>query len=134
VFRNEAIDYKHLAEFHQVEGIVAWKDANLRQLLWVLKEFYRRLGFEEIRFRPSYFPYTEPSLEIEVWFDERKQWIELGGAGIFRKQVVEPLGAEYPVLAFGLSLERPLMLMLGLDDIRTFYTNEIEFLDKTYLW
>ncbi|HNT60530.1 MAG TPA: phenylalanine--tRNA ligase subunit alpha, partial [Candidatus Bilamarchaeaceae archaeon] len=68
VFRNEATDFKHLAEFHQVEGIVAWEGANFTHLLGLLKEFYRRLGFEKVRFRPSYFPYTEPSLEIEVFF------------------------------------------------------------------
>ncbi len=130
VFRNEAVDYKHLAEFHQIEGIVAWKKANFRNLLWLLKEFYSRLGFKKIRFRPSYFPYTEPSLEIETYFEGRKEWIEIGGAGIFRREVVEPLGAEYPVLAWGLSLERPLMLMLGIEDIRTFYTNKKRWLDS----
>lgn len=130
VFRNEAVDYKHLAEFHQVEGILAWKKSNFSNLLWILKEFYKRLGFEKIRFRPSYFPYTEPSVEIEVFFDEKNEWVELGGAGIFRKEMVEPLGSEYPVLAWGLSLERPLMLMLGLNDVRTFYTNKSRWLDN----
>jgi len=128
VFRNEATDYKHLAEFHQVEGIIAWEGAKFTDLLGILAEFYRKLGFEKIRFRPSFFPYTEPSLEIEVYFEERKQWMELGGAGIFRPEVSEPLAGIYPVLAWGLSLERPLMLMLGLDDIRTFYRNDLDFL------
>jgi hypothetical protein len=115
VFRNEATDYKHLAEFHQVEGIIAWEGAKFTDLLGILKEFYSKLGFGKIRFRPSFFPYTEPSLEIEVYFEERKQWMELGGAGIFRPEVSEPLSGIYPVLAWGLSLERPLMLDLGLD-------------------
>ncbi len=130
VFRNEAIDFKHLAEFHQVEGIVAWKNANFKQLLWLLKEFYKKLGFEKIRFRPSYFPYTEPSLEIEVFYEPKQEWMELGGAGIFRKQVVEPLNAEWPVLAFGLSLERPLMMLFGIDDIRAFYKNDLDWLNS----
>ncbi len=133
VFRNEATDFKHLAEFHQVEGIIAWDGATFSDLLGVLKEFYRKLGFEKIRFRPSFFPYTEPSLEVEVYYEPRGQWLELGGAGIFRPEVSVPLAGAYPVLAWGLSLERPLMLMLGLDDIRTFYRNDIDFLKRTRL-
>ncbi|MCX6769474.1 MAG: phenylalanine--tRNA ligase subunit alpha [Candidatus Micrarchaeota archaeon] len=73
VYRNEATDYKHLAEFYQVEGIVVWDGATFRDLLGCLKEFYRRLGFEKIRFQPSYFPYTEPSLEISVYFEKKGQ-------------------------------------------------------------
>ncbi len=130
VFRNEATDFKHLAEFHQVEGILAWEDATFRDLLGMLRQFYSKLGFRKIRFRPSYFPYTEPSLEIEVYFEERKQWIELGGAGIMRPEVSYPLANTYPVLAWGLSLERPLMMLMGLSDIRTFYKNDLGWLKK----
>jgi len=128
VFRNEAIDFKHLAEFHQIEGIVAWEGATFRDLLGLLKEFYRRFGFEKIRFRPSYFPYTEPSVEIEVYFEEREEWMELGGAGIFRPEMTKPLCDIYPVLAWGLSLERPMMLREDLKDIRTFYKNDLDWL------
>ncbi len=128
VFRNEATDYKHLAEFHQVEGIIAWEDAKFTDLLGALKEIYRKLGFEKIRFRPSFFPYTEPSLEIEVYYEPRKQWLELGGAGIFRPEVSIPLAGVYPVLAWGISLERPLMLQLELEDIRELYRNDVDFL------
>lgn len=128
VFRNEATDFKHLAEFHQVEGIIAWEGATFRDLLGIIREFYRKLGFEKIRFRPSFFPYTEPSLEVEVFFEPRQEWLELGGAGIFRPEVSLPLAGIYPVLAWGLSLERPLMLLLELVDIRTFYRNDIDFL------
>lgn len=133
VFRNEATDYKHLAEFHQVEGIIVWENARFTDLLGVLKEFYRKLGFEKIRFRPSYFPYTEPSLEIEVFFEEKEQWMELGGAGMFRPEVSIPLAGIYPVLAWGLSLERPLMLSLELEDIRALYRNDIDFLTSVRL-
>ncbi len=133
VFRNEATDYKHLAEFHQVEGIIAWEGATFRDLLGILREIYGKLGFEKIRFRPSFFPYTEPSLEIEVYFEERKQWMELGGAGMFRPEVSIPLAGVYPVLAWGLSLERPLMLKLELDDIRTLYRNDLDFLKSARL-
>ncbi|HEC77271.1 MAG TPA: phenylalanine--tRNA ligase subunit alpha [Thermoplasmatales archaeon] len=126
VFRRENIDSTHLPEFHQIEGIVYEKDANFCMLKGILKEFYNRMGFEKIRFRPSYFPYTEPSLEIEVmWMDK---WIELGGAGIFRPEVTYPFGVKEPVLAWGLGLERIAMIMLGLNDIRKLYFSDIEWL------
>jgi len=130
VFRNEAIDYKHLAEFHQVEGIVAEEGVTFKHLLGILREFYARLGFDEIRFRPSYFPYTEPSLEIEVWFEPKQEWVELGGAGMFRREMLEAWGVEGNVLAWGLSLERPLMMLLGLEDIRDLYRNDRDFLRR----
>jgi phenylalanyl-tRNA synthetase alpha chain len=128
VFRNEATDYKHLAEFYQVEGIVLWEEASFGNLLGLLKEFYARLGFEQIRFRPSYFPYTEPSLEVEVFHPQRKTWLELGGAGILRPEVCLALGVGYPVLAWGLSLERPFMLAHEVEDIRTLYRNDLGWL------
>ncbi|MFH0818124.1 MAG: phenylalanine--tRNA ligase subunit alpha, partial [Candidatus Micrarchaeota archaeon] len=128
VYRNEQTDFKHLAEFFQVEGIVIWEKATFCDLLGLLKEFYKKLGFEKIRFRPSYFPYTEPSLEVEVFFEERNEWLELGGAGIFRPEVCLPLCGKYPVLAWGLGLERPLMLSRGIKDIRTFYRNDLGWL------
>lgn len=133
VYRNEATDYKHLAEFFQVEGIVVWENATFRDLLGCLREFYRRLGFEKIRFQPSYFPYTEPSLEVSVYFDKKKQWVEFGGAGIFRPEVSIPLCDRYPVLAWGLSLERPLMMLSGMGDIRDFYRSNAGWLRRQKL-
>ena len=130
VYRNEATDYKHLAEFFQVEGIVVWEGATFRDLLGLLREFYRKLGFDKIRFQPSYFPYTEPSLEISVFFEKKQQWLELGGAGIFRPEVSIPLCDRYPVLAWGLSLERPLMLLSEMDDIRDFYKGNAGWLRR----
>jgi phenylalanyl-tRNA synthetase alpha chain len=130
VYRNEATDYKHLAEFFQVEGIVAWEGATFCDLLGCLREFYKKLGFEKIRFQPSYFPYTEPSLEISVYFEEKGQWLELGGAGIFRPEVSIPLCDRYPVLAWGLSLERPLMLLNSMNDIRDFYRSNAGWLRR----
>ncbi len=131
VYRNEQTDFKHLAEFFQVEGILIWEKANFQELLGLLKEFYGKLGFDKIRFIPDYFPYTEPSVEVQVYFEDRKEWLELGGAGIFRPEVCIPLCGKFPVLAWGLSLERPLMLKLGLDDIRTFYRNDLGWLRNT---
>lgn len=131
-FRNETVDYKHLPEFTQVEGIVVDENVTFRDLLGYLKEFYWHLGFEKIRFRPAYFPYTEMSVEPEVYFEEKKEWVELGGAGIFRPEVTNPLGVDVPVLAWGLSLERPIALMTGLNDIRNFYfKNDLKLLRDT---
>jgi phenylalanyl-tRNA synthetase alpha chain len=126
VFRKENLDKTHLPEFHQIEGIVHEKGANLRQLIGILKEFYNRVGFKEIRMRPAYFPYTEPSIEVEVKW--HKKWIELGGSGIFRPEVIEPIGIKEPVLAWGLGLERLAMMLLGLDDIRDLYMSDIKWL------
>jgi phenylalanyl-tRNA synthetase alpha chain len=128
VYRNEATDFKHLSEFYQVGGIIVYEDATFRDLLGLLKEFYRKLGFEQVRFFPSYFPYTEPSVEVQVYYEDRKQWLELGGAGVFRPEVCLPTWGKYPVLAWGLSLERPVMLMMGLKDIRQFYRNDVSWL------
>ncbi len=134
-FRNETLDYKHLMELYQIEGIVFDPDVNFKHLLGYLKEFYRKLGFEKVRFRPAYFPYTEMSVEPEVWYEPKKDWLELGGAGIFRPEVVEPLtGKDYPVLAWGLGLGRLVMLIYGLDDIRTPYQNDLAWLRGVKLW
>ncbi len=130
VFRNEAIDFKHLAEFHQVEGIVIDDSATLNDLVGVLKTFFAKLGFPKVRVRPGYFPYTEPSVEVDAWLDDRKEWLELGGAGIFRPEVTRPLGITQNVLAWGLSLERPLMLREKLGDIRTFYRNDLDWIRR----
>lgn len=128
-FRNETVDFKHLPEFTQIDGIVADENVTFKDLLGYLKEFYCRLGFEKIRFRPAYFPYTEMSVEPEIYLEEREEWLEMGGAGIFRPEVTEPLGIDVPVLAWGLSLERPIMLKLGLSDIRSFYYfNDLKWL------
>jgi phenylalanyl-tRNA synthetase alpha chain len=131
VFRNEDIDTTHLPEFYQIEGIIYEEKATFRQLIGVLKEFYRRMGFEKIRFRPGYFPYTEPSMEVEVFWNGK--WMELGGSGIFRPEVTEPVGVKTPVLAWGLGLERLAMLRYGLTDIRSLYISDLEWLRKTPL-
>ncbi|MBN1861659.1 MAG: phenylalanine--tRNA ligase subunit alpha [Candidatus Thermoplasmatota archaeon] len=131
VFRKEDIDSTHLPEFYQIEGIIYEEHANFRQLIGILKEFYKRMGFEKIRFRPGYFPYTEPSMEVEVFWNGK--WMELGGSGIFRPEVTEPVGVKTPVLAWGLGLERLAMLRFGLSDIRSLYISDLEWLRKTPL-
>lgn len=127
VFRRETINYKHLPEFHQVEGIVAGENMSFKNLLGVLKEFYRKLGFK-VRFRPAYFPYTYLSVESEIYVPEKKSWMELGGSGMFRPEVLEPLGIETQVAAFGLGIERLAMMRYGVEDIRMLYQSDIGWL------
>ena len=122
-YRNEKIDATHLAEFFQIDGIVYEDKMTLKHLLGILRDFYKELGFEEIRFRPSYFPFTSPSIEVLGKREDKR--IELGGAGIFRPEVVKPLGIDEPVLAFGLGFERLAMLRAGIEDIRDVYTSDI---------
>ncbi|MFY9606482.1 MAG: phenylalanine--tRNA ligase subunit alpha [Thermoplasmata archaeon] len=126
IFRSEAMDSTHLPEFTQIEGIVCEKGANFDMLCGLLKEFYTRMGLPRIRIRPGYFPYTEPSLEVEIFWNG--QWMELGGAGVFRPEVTAPLGVDEPVLAWGLGFERLAMLLWGLKDIRDIYISDVEWL------
>ena len=130
VYRREAIDATHTPEFEQLEGIVMDRDVTFSHLLGILKEFYAKMGFEEVRFRPGYFPYTEPSVEPEVFIDGLG-WVELGGAGVFRKEVTAPFGIDHPVLAWGLGVSRVAMLKLGLKDLRLLYQSDIEWLRST---
>ncbi|WP_297983447.1 phenylalanine--tRNA ligase subunit alpha [uncultured Methanobrevibacter sp.] len=132
VFRRETFDYKHLPEFHQVEGLVAAEGINYQNLLGTLKEFYKQLGFE-VRFRPAYFPYTYLSTECEIYLEEKESWIELGGCGMFRPEVLEPLGVKTPALAFGLGIERLAMIRYDLSDIRMLYKSDISWLREVPL-
>jgi len=129
-YRRETIDPTHTPEFEQLEGVVMDEGMSFSNLLGLLREFYHRVGFADVRFRPAYFPYTEPSVEPEVYI-EGMGWIELGGAGVFRKEVTEPLGIKYPVLAWGLGVSRLAMLRLGLRDLRTLYQSDIDWLRKS---
>lgn len=126
IFRNESIDATHLPEFTQIEGIVLDENGNFDMLISMIREFYARMGFDQIRIRPAYFPYTEPSLELEVFFNGK--WMELGGAGIFRPEVVAPFGVDVPVLAWGFGYERLAMLKWGIRDIRDLYISDIDHL------
>jgi len=126
VFRNEAVSYKHLPEFYQVDGIIIDENANLATLLGTLQEFYRKMGFDKIKFKPDFFPYTEPSAEISVWMESKSTWIELGGSGIFRPEVTQPLGCNVPVMAWGLGLDRLAMLRYGFTDIRELYWSDLD--------
>jgi phenylalanyl-tRNA synthetase alpha chain len=130
VYRRETIDPTHLAEFEQLEGIVMDEGVTFGNLLGILREFYNRMGFESVRFKPSYYPYTEPSLDAEVYV-EGIGWMEMGGAGVFREEVTAPLGINYPVLAWGLGVSRIAMLRLGLKDLRYLHRSDVAFLRET---
>ncbi|MHA1615775.1 MAG: phenylalanine--tRNA ligase subunit alpha [Candidatus Njordarchaeales archaeon] len=118
VFRNETIDWKHLAEFHQVEGFVAAKNLTLKSLMGYIKEFYRKMGIEKIRFKPTYNPYTEPSMEIFALHPKVKKWIEVGNSGLFRPESLRPYNIDVPIIAWGLAVERLAAIIYDIEDIR----------------
>ncbi|XP_049871004.1 phenylalanine--tRNA ligase alpha subunit [Pectinophora gossypiella] len=120
VFRNETLDATHLAEFHQVEGVVAGRGLALADLISVLDQFFQRLGFTRLQFKPAYNPYTEPSMEIFAYHTGLGKWIEIGNSGLFRPELLLPMGLppDVNVIAWGLSLERPTMIKYGLNNIR----------------
>lgn len=142
VFRNETLDATHLAEFHQIEGLVADRGLHLGNLMGVIREFFKKLGIEKIRFKPAYNPYTEPSMEIFSFHEGLKKWVEIGNSGVFRPEMLLPMGLpeDVSVIAWGLSLERPTMIKYGIDNIRDLmgpkvdlqmvYNNPICRLDK----
>jgi phenylalanyl-tRNA synthetase alpha chain len=130
VFRNEKVDKSHLAEFTQIEGIVIDDNATLCDLIGLLSEFYSKVGFKKIITRPGFFPYTEPSMEVSVYYDKLGEWLEMGGSGIFRPEVTYPWGIKEPtrVLAWGQGLERIAMPYYGRKNIRDFYVNPLKWL------
>lgn len=134
-FRNETIDWKHGFEFNQTEGIVIDPNANLRHLLGYLTEFAKKMGFNKVRFQPSFFPYTEPSVEGLVYHEEKKEWIEIFAAGMFRPEVTIPLlGENIPVLAWGPGFDRLIMMAYNIKDLRELYSNDIKQLREIPLW
>ncbi|MGD0729088.1 MAG: phenylalanine--tRNA ligase subunit alpha [Candidatus Micrarchaeaceae archaeon] len=132
VFRNENLDYKHLAELHQYDGIIIGNNLTLANLIDTLKRFYRKLGLDNIEIRPSYFPFTEPSLEVFYYDEKRRSYIELGGGGIIRKEITAAMGTNKTVLAWGQGLER-LMLNRNIFEINSIvdlYKNDVDWLRK----
>ncbi|KAI9636126.1 phenylalanine-tRNA ligase [Dioszegia hungarica] len=121
VFRNESTDATHLAEFHQVEGVVADYDITLGHLIAFMEEFFRKTGNTKLRFKPAYNPYTEPSMEVFSWHEGLGKWIEIANSGVFRPEMLEPMGLPkgVRVLGWGMSLERPTMIKYKISDIRT---------------
>lgn len=118
VFRNETVDRTHLAEFHQIEGVVVGELLTVRTLMGYLTYFYERLGFKELKFRPTYNPYTEPSLEVLAYHPPSDRYLEVGNSGLFRQEMLAPLGCGHKsTVAWGLGLERIAMLLYGVDKL-----------------
>jgi phenylalanyl-tRNA synthetase alpha chain len=125
-FRYDQVDATHLSDFYQTEGIVLGEEVNLRTLLGLLRMFAVEVArAEEVRYVPGFFPYTEPSVEVHIKHPTLG-WFELGGSGIFRPEVTEPLGVTVPVLAWGLGIDRMALVSLGLKDIRDLFTPSLE--------
>lgn len=120
VFRNETLDATHLAEFHQVEGVLAGVDITLGGLKGVIAEFFAKMGLTELQFKPAYNPYTEPSMEIFAYHKGLGKWIEIGNSGMFRREMLDPMNIpqNVNVYGYGLSLERPTMIKYGIKNIR----------------
>ncbi|CCK70593.1 phenylalanine--tRNA ligase subunit alpha KNAG_0E03350 [Huiozyma naganishii CBS 8797] len=120
VFRNEAVDATHLAEFHQVEGVLADYNITLGDLIKFMEEFFAKMGVTGLRFKPTYNPYTEPSMEIFSWHEGLGKWVEIGNSGMFRPEMLESMGLprDLRVLGWGLSLERPTMIKYKVQNIR----------------
>jgi len=128
VFRNETLDATHLAEFHQVEGFVADYGLTLGDLIGVIKTFFERIDMPNVRFKPAFNPYTEPSMEIFAFSNELQKWIEIGNSGVFRPEMIRPMGIPegVNVIAWGLSLERPTMIKYGIDNIRDLFGPKVK--------
>jgi len=133
VYRNEAISYKSYCLFHQVEGLYVDKNVSFGQLKGCLEYFVKKMFGEKckMRWRPSYFPFTEPSAEVDIWDNQRNQWMEILGCGMVDPEVFNNVGYDANNLhgyAFGMGVERIAMLKHGIDDIRLFYNGDIRFL------
>lgn len=128
VFRNETVDATHLAEFHQIEGVIADFGLTLGGLMKFLEDFYSKLGIENLRFKPAYNPYTEPSMEIFGYHIGLAKWVEIGNSGMFRPEMLEPMGLpkDMRVYGFGLSLERPTMIKYGVNNIRELLGHKVD--------
>jgi phenylalanyl-tRNA synthetase alpha chain len=129
-YRPEVIDKTHLSEFNQVEGIVVDEKLTLRDLLGVLEKFALEIaGADKVRFKPDYFPFTEPSVELSA-YKKGYGWTEFGGSGIFRPEVTLPLGVKVPVIAWGLGVDRLFMMRAGVDDIRDIFSQSLDWLRR----
>ncbi|EDP54016.1 hypothetical protein KXW98_009466 [Aspergillus fumigatus] len=128
VFRNEAVDATHLAEFHQIEGVIADFGLTLGGLIGFMEVFFAKMGIHQLRFKPAYNPYTEPSMEIFGYHKGLGKWVEIGNSGMFRPEMLEPMGIprDMRVYGWGLSLERPTMIKYGVSNIRELLGHKVD--------
>ena len=131
VFRNETLDATHLAEFHQCEGLIADRGIGLSHLMGVISEFYKKIGITQLKYKPAFNPYTEPSLEVFGYHPTLKRWVEIGNSGVFRPERLRPMGLpeDVNVIAWGLSLERPTMIHYNLGNIRELFGHKVALSD-----
>ncbi len=129
VFRNETIDFKHVAELYQADGIIIGNNLTLANLKYVLTRFYSKLGLKTL-FKPSYFPFVEPGLEVYHYDEQRKSFIELGGGGIIRKEITKAMGTSKSILAWGLGVDRLMFNFMDLNSLMDMYKNEVDWLRK----
>ena len=135
VFRNESIGYKSYCLFHQVEGIYINKRVSFAELKGCLEYFIKQMfgPKKKMRFRPSFFPFTEPSAEVDIWNDERSEWMEILGCGMVDPAVLANVGYNPNIwhgYAFGMGIERMAMLKYNIKDIRYFYNGDIRFMEQ----
>ena len=133
VYRNESISYKSYCLFHQVEGLFVDKNVSFAQLKGCLEYFVKKMfgSDRKMRGRPSYFPFTEPSAEVDIWDEQRNQWMEILGCGMVDPEVFNSVNYDPKIwrgYAFGMGVERIAMLKYGIEDIRLFYGGDIRFL------
>lgn len=132
VFRNETVDRTHLAEFHQIEGVIVGELLSVRTLMGYLTYFYERLGFEDLKFKPTYNPYTEPSLEVFAYHPPSDRYLEVGNSGLFRPEMLVPLGfTEKSTIAWGLGLERIAMLLYNVEKLSDLVGSDIRLAPHT---
>jgi phenylalanyl-tRNA synthetase alpha chain len=135
VYRPDTTDATHLPMFHQLEALVVDRDVTMVDLKSTVLQFiHGYFGADaKVRFRPSFFPFTEPSAEVDVWFEGKGKWIELGGCGMVHPNVFKACGIdseEYSGWAFGFGIERIAMRKFAVDDIRHFVENDVRFLGQ----
>jgi len=131
VFRPDVMDATHLTEFNQLEGFVVAEDINFRHLLGMLKQFAIEIaGAEKVRFIPDYYPFTEPSVQLNALHPELG-WVEFAGAGMFRPEVLRPLGIHAEAVAWGLGVDRLAMFKLGIKDVRQLFSQDLEWLRQS---
>ena len=135
VYRNESISFKSFCLFHQVEGIYIDKNITFSDLKGTLEYFVKKMfgSKTKMRFRPSFFPFTEPSAEVDIWSEKNKQWLEILGSGMVDPEVFKAVNVDNNLwngFAFGMGVERICMLQYEIDDIRLLYQNDVRFLEQ----
>ena len=131
VFRNEVPDATHLCEFHQIEGMVIDKGLTLGDMIGLFGTFFEKIGIKDLKFKPAFNPYTEPSMEIFGYHPILQKWVEVGNSGMFRPEMLRPMGIpeDVTVLAWGLSLERPTMIKYNIGNIRDLVGHKVDLVE-----